>query len=91
MKYIENIVIGEIKCENHDLFALDYDDWVNNEKEKTYFTNERYLPRIMVEVGVVKSVSEVKRNKPQYDIVLTKLDFVEIKWGKRRLWIAIGV
>ena len=61
-----------------------------NEKDKTLFTNERYLPRVMVEAGIVKSVSEVKRNKPNYDIVLNELDFMEIKWGKRRLWIGIG-
>lgn len=90
-KYIENIVIGDPICDLSELFALNKEDWLNNEQDKTMFTTETYLPKIMVESGVVKSISEVKRNKPQYNITLNKQDFIEIKWGKRKLWICVGL
>ena len=73
-----------------DLFALNESDWEDVEKEKTLFTYERYLPKILVDCGLVKSTSEVKRNKPQYDIVLNNKDFLEIRWGKKKLWICVG-
>ena len=90
-KHIENVVIGYTSCDLAELFALNKEDWENNEQDKTMFTTERYLPKIMVGSGVVKSISEVKRNKPHYDITLNEQDFIEIKWGKRKLWICVGV
>ena len=50
--YIENIVIGKPIVEPKDIFVSDQEDWDKNEKEKTYFTEERYLPRILVELGL---------------------------------------
>lgn len=90
MKYIENVVVGYSICSPESMFALDEEDWKNNEREKTYYTNERFLPQILVDLGIAKSKSEVKRNKPQYFAFLDKQDFIEIKWGKRKLWILIG-
>ena len=52
MKYIENIVIGKPLINVEELFALNKEDYINNEKEKTYFTEERYLPRILVDIGI---------------------------------------
>ena len=46
--YIENIVIGKPIASPVDMFALDELDWENVEKEKTYFTEERFLPKILV-------------------------------------------
>lgn len=46
--YAENIVIGKPIVEPSSMFAKDKNDWINVEKEKTYFTNERFLPRILV-------------------------------------------
>jgi hypothetical protein len=93
MQYIENIVIGEpivpikkLLCDN---INSKY-DWDNIEKDKTYYTEERYLPKILVDIGFVKSISEVKRNKPQLNIKLNKLDFMEVKWGKNKCWIIVG-
>lgn len=92
MAYIENIVVGKLLVEPECLFAYDYTDWEYVEKEKTLFTQERYLPKIMVECGIVKSANEVRRNQPKLCITLgNSPDFKEIKWGKRKLWIAIGV
>lgn len=90
MKYIENIVIGRPLVPAWTLLAQTARDWIENEKEKTIFTEERFLPKILVDLGVVKSTSEVKRNKPELFKTLDKPDFLEIKWGKRKLWILAG-
>ena len=61
---IQNVVIGEPVCEPWQMFAYDENDWEENEKKNTLFTEERFLPRILVECGVAKSVNEVRKNKP---------------------------
>ena len=90
--YIENIVIGKPVVDLQQLFAADEDDWDRTEKEKTYFTEERFLPRILVDIGIYPSISEIRRNKPQLVVTLDHLDFIdEVKVSKKRkLWIAIG-
>lgn len=59
-------------------------------RKKNLFTDERFLPKILVDCGIVKSTSEVKRNKPQYNIILNNKDFLEIRWGKKKLWVCVG-
>ena len=90
--YIENIVIGKPIVEPFIMFATDEDDWIKFEKEKTYYTDERFLPRILVDIGIYPSVSEIIRNKPDLMISLDKLDFINnLKVSKkRRLWILVG-
>jgi hypothetical protein len=90
--YIENIVIGKPVVDLQQLFAADEDDWDRTEKEKTYFTEERFLPRILVDIGIYPSISEIRRNKPQLVVTLDHLDFIdEVKISKKRkLWIAVG-
>lgn len=90
--YIENIVIGKPIVEPFIMFATDEDDWIKFEKEKTYYTDERFLPRILVDIGIYPSVSEIRRNKPDLMISLDKLDFINnLKVSKkRRLWILVG-
>ena len=90
--YIENIVIGKPIVEPFIMFATDEDDWIKFEKEKTYYTDERFLPRILVDIGLYPSVSEIRRNKPDLMISLDKLDFINnLKVSKkRRLWILVG-
>ena len=90
--YIENIVIGKAIVEPFSMFATDEDDWIKFEKEKTYYTDERFLPRILVDIGIYPSVSEIRRNKPDLMISLDKLDFINnLKVSKkRRLWILVG-
>ena len=90
--YIENIVIGKPIVEPSAMFTTDEDDWINVEKEKTYYTEERFLPKILVELGIYPSISEIRRNKPNLMISLDKLDFIDnLKASKkRRLWILIG-
>ena len=90
--YIENIVIGKPIVEPFIMFATDEDDWIKFEKEKTYYTDDRFLPRILVDIGIYPSVSEIRRNKPDLMISLDKLDFINnLKVSKkRRLWILVG-
>ena len=90
--YIENIVIGKPIVEPSAMFVSDEDDWERTEKEKTYYTDERFLPRILVNIGIYSSVNEIRRNKPELMISLDKLDFVDnLKASKkRRLWILVG-
>ena len=90
--YIENIVIGKPIVEPFIMFATDEDDWIKFEKEKTYHTDERFLPRILVDIGIYPSVNEIRRNKPELMISLDKLDFIDnLKVSKkRRLWILVG-
>ena len=90
--YIENIVIGKPIVDPFIMFATDEDDWIKFEKEKTYYTDERFLPRILVDIGIYPSVNEIRRNKPELMISLDKLDFIDnLKASKkRRLWILVG-
>ena len=90
--YIENIFIGKPIVEPSTMFASDEDDWKRTKKEKTYQTDERFLPRILVDIGIYPSISEIRRNKPELMIYLDKLDFIDnLKVSKkRRLWILVG-
>lgn len=92
MKYIENVVVGMIDTLESDLFAYDVDDWCHNEVDKTYYTNERYLPKILVDIDIYSSISEIRRNKPELMITLNNKDFIsKLKVSKKRyLWIAVG-
>lgn len=92
MKYIENIVIGTPIVSPESIFASSDNDWNAIEKEKTYYTDERFLPRILVDLGIYPSISEIRRNKPQLVKSLDSLDFIDslkVK-KKRKLWILVG-
>ena len=92
MAYIENIVIGKPIIDPAYIFSVDENDWNNIEKEKTYYTNERFLPRILVDLCIYPSVSEIRRNKPQLMINLENIDFIaDLKVSKKRkMWILVG-
>lgn len=90
--YIENIVVGNPIVKPSTMFAKDENDWNGVEKDKTYFTDERFLPRILVNIGIYPSVNEIRRNKPELMVILDKLDFIDcLKVSKkRRVWILVG-
>ena len=91
MPYIENIVIGTPLVSAKELLSANDSDWANVEFEKTLFTNERYLPNILVQLGIYPSISEIRRNKPELMIKLDKIDFINIKPKKKHpLWIVVG-
>lgn len=83
--YIENIVIGNPIVEPFEMFSKDEDDWNNVEKEKTYFTEERFLPKILVNIGIYPSMNEIRRNKPELMVNLDNLGFIDcLKVSKKR-------
>jgi len=86
----ENVVIGKPLVEAKTLIAYDDEDWIKYEKPNTLFTNSRNLAQVLKEAGVVPSVNEVRRNKPELNITLDKLDCLWVKWGKKRVWIVVG-
>lgn len=86
----ENVVIGLPLVKASELLAKDEKDYYSNEFDKTFFTSIRFLPRILKEVGLVNSTSEIKRNRPDLFIKLDKPDFLQIKWGKKFLFVVIG-
>lgn len=92
MAYVENIVIGNPVAEPPLMFASDYADWDRVEVEKIYYTEERFLPRILVDLGIYSSISEIRRNKPQLMVSLDEVDFIaDLKVSKKRkLWILVG-
>lgn len=91
MEHIENIIIGELSINPVDLFAENQEDWDKNESHKTYYTKERNLPKILVNLGIYPSISEIRRNKPELMITFDKIDFISIRPKKKiPLWIAIG-
>ena len=92
MKYIENVIIGKPIAEPQQMFALDENDWTKIEQEKTYYTEERFLPKILVELGIYPSISEIRRNKPNLMCNFDKVDFIDnLRVSrKRKLWILIG-
>lgn len=90
MQHFENIIIGTPIVPVWELVALSEQDYEEKEKPITYFTETRTIARILVDLGVVKSVSEVKRNKPEFCKELTELDCKYIKWGKQKFWVVVG-
>ena len=85
-----NVVIGKPIVDASSLLALNATDWEENEKQRTLFTETRFLPAVMKEAGIVSSTGEVRRNRPELCVMLDKLDCINIKWGKRFLFIVVG-
>lgn len=87
--FIENIVIGKPLVPAESLLANSQDNW-EDIKSKTLFTNERFLPKLMKEIDMVSSVSEVRRNKPELMVELNVPDCFWLKWGKKRVYVIVG-
>lgn len=87
--YIENIVIGKPIVGLCHLLGESEDD--KSYEDITVFETERFLPKLLSKYGFMKSISEVRRNKPELVRILDKLDFLEIRIGKRKICIVIGV
>lgn len=88
--YIENIVIGTPIVPPCSIFGKNLSDWDTNEKDKTHYTEERFLPKILVDIGATKSVSEIRRNRKDLVVNLDGLSYKEIKLGKRKFFILVG-
>ena len=85
-----NVVIGTPLVEPWELFSTSKEDFEKFELKDTLFTDERFLPAVLVEAGVVPSRNEVRRNKPELYKFLNGPDFIEVKWGKNKIFIAVG-
>ena len=86
----QNVVIGKPLIEPWQLISITEEEFETFDRRNTLFTEERFLPAILVETGVVKSRGEVRRNKPELCVTLDKLDCLWIKWGKHKIWIVVG-
>lgn len=86
----QNVVIGKPLVDPSSLLAYSQADWEENEKKNTLFTETRFLPAIMKEAGIVSSTGEVRRNRPELCVTLNTVDCLNLKWGKKRLYIIIG-
>lgn len=86
----ENVVVKKLLVHESELFATSMKDWEENEKQKTLYTENNFLPKIMVEAGIAPSISEVRRNRPELVKILNNFDYLEIKWGKKFLFVAVG-
>lgn len=91
-KYYENIVIGKPICDIIGLISNGTVNDYNEEIEKTYITDNRSIPNILKDLGVVKSVSEVRRNKPELfkESLTDHADCFWVKWGKRKFYVIVG-
>lgn len=87
---IENIVIGKPLTDPKFFFSKNDQDWEINQSSLTFYTEERFLPKILVELGIFKSNSDVKRNRPELFVNLTEPDYLELKIGRRRLYVVVG-
>ena len=85
-----NIVIGKPLVDAWTLISSTEEEFEKSDKNDTLFTEERFLPALLVDAGVVKSRGEVKRNKPELCISLDKPDCLWVKWGKQRIFIIVG-
>lgn len=86
----QNVVVGKPLLDPWEFISENEEEFEKSDKKETLFTNERYLPAILVEAGIVKSRSEVKRNKPELCITLDKPNCLWVKWGKTKLYIVVG-
>lgn len=84
-----NVVIGNPIVDPEKLLAYDTADWEQNERNQTLFTDNRYLPAVLKEAGIVKSANEVRRNRPDLNVTLEQLDCFMVKWGKKFLYIVV--
>lgn len=87
---IQNIVIGNPLVEPWKLISSTKEEFEQYDKRYTLFTNERFLPALLVEAGIASSRSEVRRNKPELWIDLNTVSCMWVKWGKQKLFIVIG-
>ena len=91
MKYVENIVIGKPLVPWYDLCTDGTDSDIEDELNKLHVTNETIPAVILKDLGIVKSINEVRRNKPTLCDPVKGPDCFWLKWGKRKFWVVVGV
>lgn len=91
-KHFENIVIGIPLVPCGMLLSDGTTNDIIMEHDKTYFTSNRNIAQIFKELGIVSSISEVRRNKPELCTTYADdyRDCLWVKWGKRKFYVIIG-
>ncbi len=87
--YIENIIIGK-PLVSEELLLSDLNNENDNWKDVTVRDDERFLPKLLANHGFTSSAKEIRRNRPDLVLTLDKPDFLDIKLGKKRIWIVVG-
>lgn len=89
---IVNIVIGKPLVPWWELCCTQNfsNEEIMTEHDFTLFTDERTPAKILKELGVVKSISEVRRNKPELCEPLIQPDCFWLKWGRNKFWVIVG-
>ena len=87
-----NIVIGEPLVPWWELCCTQSPtgDEIASERACTLFTNERNPAKILKDIGVVKSINEIRRNKPELCKDLVASDCFWLKWGRNKFWVVVG-
>lgn len=85
-----NVIIGKPLIEPWKLISQNRTKWETSDEKDTLFTDERFLPAILVEAGIVPSKNEVRRNRPDLVKTLQQTDCIWVKWGKKRIYIVVG-
>ncbi len=80
----KTVIVGHILP---SLEALGHDDKEDGEPHRT---NERSIPRILVELKFAKSTSEVKRNRKDLDIKVEPSKTYFVKFGRYLVYIVSG-
>ena len=88
--HIENIVIGK-PLVPLEILLSDLNNPQNNWKEVTVYDEERFLPKLLVKYRFTSSVKEIRRNRKDLVINLERPDCMEIKLGKKKIYIVVGV
>jgi hypothetical protein len=57
---------------------------------QTLYTEERFFPRILVDLEVFPSVSEIRKNRKELVKTFDKLDFITFKIGTRVVDVVVG-
>lgn len=88
-KHIETIVIGNPLVPLWMLLGVNEED--KSFEETIVYDTDRYLPRLLAKYGFTKSASEIRRNRKDLDVQLNNPDFLEIKLGKKRITVIVGL
>lgn len=76
-----DIIIGKPLSIDPDLFGLD----------DPHTFELRFLPKILVELGIAKSTSDIKRNRPDLWVTFgdNEKGFFQFKLGKERITLLV--
>lgn len=63
---------------------------LGGEFEGSYIGEDGKIINETINLKFAPSASEVRRNRKDLNVILDKLDYIEVKYGKKRLFILVG-